>query len=110
MTFDTGSALVETVEVAALDDSEDEGEERVVLTLDLPERTAAGDHVEATVHLLDNDGRGLVVSNPTLRVPEGGMGTFTVALGSRPTASVTVTVSLPVGDLSATPRGAHLHA
>ena len=75
----------------------------MALTLTLAERTAAGDHVEATVHLLDNDGRGLVVSDATPEVPEGGSAAFTVALGSRPTASVTVTVSVAAGDLSAAP-------
>ena len=103
VTFQAGGARIASVAVVAVDDDEDEGEERVALTLTLAERTAAGDHVEATVHLLDNDGRGLVVSDATPEVPEGGSAAFTVALGSRPTASVTVTVSVAAGDLSAAP-------
>ena len=103
VTFEAGGALTATVSVAAVDDGTDEGEERVVMALDLPERSAAGTHPRTTVHLIDNDGLGLVVSDPTPEVPEGGSKTLTVALGSRPTVDVTVNVSVGPGDLSASP-------
>ena len=101
--FEAGGALTATVSVAAVDDDDDEGEERVVMAFDLPARSTAGTHPQTTVHLIDNDGPGLVVSDPTPEVPEGGSATFTVALGSRPTAAVTVTVSVGPGEVSASP-------
>ena len=104
VTFRAGGPLTTTFAVAATDDGDDEGEETVVLGFTLPARTRAGETAEATVHLVDNDGPGLVLSGRTQEVPEGGTKSYTVALGSRPEDDVTVGVSLPAGtDLSVDP-------
>ena len=104
VTFAPGGPLTQTFTVDAIDDRDDEGDETVTLAFSLPDRTEPGAIATAVVHLVDNDGRGIVLSNRGPRVPEGDTATYTVALASRPTDEVTVTVVVPSGtDLSATP-------
>ncbi|MXX07032.1 MAG: hypothetical protein F4Z71_09750, partial [Gammaproteobacteria bacterium] len=60
--------------------------------------TASGGHgvanpTAAALTIKDNDTRGLVLSEESLGVAEGGQRSYTVALKSQPTAEVTVTVS-----------------
>ena len=49
--------------------------------------------IPSTVTITDNDTRGLVFSVSPLSVPEGGSSTFTLALSSQPTATVTVAIT-----------------
>ena len=51
----------------------------------------------ASVSLVDNDERGVMVGPEQLRMPEGGGATYTVVLTSQPTEDVTVDVSVPSG-------------
>ena len=51
------------------------------------------DDVVVTVTITDDDTRGLAFSVSALSVPEGGSSTYTVALSSRPTATVTVAIT-----------------
>ena len=49
--------------------------------------------IPSTVTITDNDTRGLVFSVSPLSVPEGGSSTYTLALSSQPTATVTVAIT-----------------
>ncbi len=50
-----------------------------------------------TVRVLDDDVPGITVSPPRLTVPEGHSRNYTVKLNTQPTATVTVSVSVPSG-------------
>ena len=54
------------------------------------------------VNILDDDFRGVTVSKSSLTVNEGGTGTYTVVLDSKPTGDVTVTPSRSSGDTDVT--------
>ena len=58
------------------------------------------------VNILDDDGRGVTVSDSSLTVNEGSTDTYTVVLDSRPTGDVTVTPSRTSGDADVTVSGA----
>ena len=78
------------VVVTAVDDSVDDDGESVELAFGaLPDGVSEGATTQAAVRITDNDGRGIDVSRTSLSVPEGGGATYTVALASQPTASVT---------------------
>ena len=86
------------------DDDVDEVDETVTVE---GSTAAAGLNVTATtVTITDDDERGVQVSPTTLTVPEGGDGTYTVILTSRPTGRVTVTPSHGSGDTDVTVSGA----
>ena len=73
-----------------VDDAIDEGDETVRVA-----GAAQGLEVTpATVTIEDDDARGIAVSATVLTVPEGGGRTYTVALASQPTGTVTVTPSV----------------
>ena len=104
VTFVAGGPLEQTFAVTAVDDMDDEADEAVTFSLSPGTGATHGAIAEAVVHLVDNDGRGIVLSNHAPRVPEGGTGTYTVALASRPSADVVVTLAVTEGaDLSVTP-------
>ena len=82
------------VTVTAVDDSVDDDGESVELTFGrLPDGVSEGATTQAAVRITDNDGRGIDLSSASLTVPEGGSATYMVALTSRPTATVTVTIT-----------------
>ena len=58
------------------------------------------------VNILDDDGRGVTVSDSSLTVKEGSSETYTVVLDSRPTGDVSVTPSRTSGDADVTVSGA----
>ena len=83
------------VTVTAVDDAVDDEGESVTLGFGaLPPGVTAGSVTAAVVALEDNDERGVRVSKESMTVPEGGRGSYTVVLGSEPTAAVTVTVTV----------------
>ena len=90
------------VTVTAADDDEDDDSESVELVFGrLPAGVSEGATTRAMVWITDNDGRGIDLSRTSLTVSEGGSATYTVALASRPTTSVTVTITGHLGtDLS----------
>ena len=59
----------------------------------------------ATVEITDDDTRGVTLSATSLEIDEGGSGTYTVVLDTRPTAAVTVTPSRGSGDTDVTVSG-----
>ena len=57
---------------------------------------------DTAVNILDDDDRGVTVSEADLTVNEGSTDTYTVVLDSRPTGNVTVTPSRSSGDADVT--------
>ena len=88
----TGTFALEPV-----NDDVDETDETVTVSGAVAD-AAAGLTVTGTqVTITDNDARGVTVSPTVLRVTEGGSDRYTVVLTSKPTAEVTVAVSVPEG-------------
>ena len=104
LTF-AGGETTKQVTVTALDDRLDDDGESVELGFEeLPERVTAGEVRTVAVTLADNDERGVLVSPERLTVREGGSASYTVVLGSEPTAAVTVEVTGHAGtDLTVSP-------
>ena len=70
------------------------------------ERLRSGDAAAAVaVTIAENDTAGVAVSAGALRVPEGGSGSYTVALESEPAGEVTVRVTVAAGtDVTVSPE------
>ena len=94
LTFPAGSTMAQTVRVTVTDDAVDEGVETFTMRLHDPREATLPDG-EATAKINDNDGRAVKVQPDSLNVAEGASARYSVVLGSRPTASVTVTVEAP---------------
>ena len=86
------------------DDDVDENDETVAVsgTSTVPTFSVIG----TAVNILDDDDRGVTVSDSSLTVKEGSSETYTVVLDSRPTGDVTVTPSRTSGDADVTVSGA----
>ena len=66
---------------------------------------AVTEAADVAVTIAENDTAGVAVSAGALRVPEGGSGSYTVALESEPAGEVTVTPAVPSGtDVTVTPE------
>ena len=80
------------VSVAILDDDLDETTEHFTVQLLEPENAVlSGSESSALVGIQDNDGRSVNLSKIRLNVDErGGVGTYTLVLGSQPTGDVTL--------------------
>ena len=87
-----------TARIQAIDDEVDEEVETVTIGA-VRGRSEVGSPV--TLRIADDDEAGVVVSPAALTLAEGGTKTYTVALASEPTASVTVTVSSDNEDVTA---------
>ena len=103
LTFAAGSTEARMIEVRVLDDAI--AEERETFTMRLSDPQGATLSVAtATATILDDDRRSVTVYPAELKVGEGAAGSYTVVLGSQPTAPVTVTVSVAeAAELSAAP-------
>ena len=114
VTFDadaTGAALAQTYTLTIIDDNHDEANETIILGFGtLPPNVSAGTQTTTTVTITDDDIRGIAISIPseaTSNIPEGGTYDYGVALNSRPSATVTVTLSVsPQGALTFSTGGA----
>ena len=114
VTFDadaTGAALAQTYTLTIIDDDYDEANETIILGFGtLPPNVSAGPMSTAILTIIDDDTRGIGVSMPsgsTRNIPEGGTHSYGVALSSKPTATVTVTLSVsPQGALTFSTGGA----
>ncbi len=99
----TGTALTQSYTLTIIDDEYDEANETITLGFGtLPPNVSAGTQTTATLTITDDDTRGIAVSIPpeaTSNIPEGGTYDYGIALNSKPTDTVTVT-------LSANPQGA----
>ena len=91
------NAATATLSVTTASDNVDEANSVVTATVAADTRSPAGYSVgtpaSAMVTVEDNDTRDVTVSPTALTVNEGTTGSYTVVLGSQPTASVTVTPS-----------------
>ena len=92
LTFPAESTAARLIEVRLLDDPVDESGETFTVRLSEP-RGAALAVATATGTIQDDDARALAVEPPKLYVTEGETATYKVTLLSRPTATVTVTVT-----------------
>ena len=104
VTFDAGDVTKDITFTATEDDIDDDGESVVLgLGANLPDRVSeSATNPSATVTILDDDTRGVMVSPTPLPVDEGMTATYTVVLESEPTGSVTVTVNDPTDNTDVT--------
>ena len=85
-----------TFTLTPVDDGLDEGDETVLVRAQAPAGLEADEGVTLTI--ADDDTRGVTVAPTALSFAEGAQGSYTVSLGSQPSASVTVTVALSGSD------------
>ena len=91
-------ARTRTFAVTATDDAVDDDGETVALGFgDLPAGVSRGEPSTATLHLGDDDARGVSVSPTALSLAEGASATYAVSLASQPTAAVAVSLDVPSG-------------
>ena len=107
----TGTALTQTYTLTIIDDDYDEANETIILGFGtLPPNVSVGPLSTATLTITDDDTRGIAVSIPseaTTNIPEGGTYDYGVSLTSKPTDTVTVTLSAsPQGTLTLSTGGA----
>ena len=82
-----------TISIASIDDPDDEDDETFSVTLSSPSSNAElGLQVSAKGTIEDDDEPGIALSTPALEVTEGSDASYTVALATRPTGTVTVTI------------------
>ena len=93
LTFTTQNwGTAQTVTVSGVSD-DDAGDETVTVTVTASGGDYAGNTATVTVTVDDDDTTDLVVSRSSIKINEGGDGTFTVRLATQPTQQVSVTVS-----------------
>ena len=107
----TGTALTQTYTLTIIDDNYDEADETIILGFGtLPANVSAGTQATTTITITDDETRGIAVSMPpgsTRNIPEGGNYDYGVSLTSKPTDTVTVTLSVsPQGTLTLSTGGA----
>ena len=102
LTFAGESAETKVIEVQVLDDAEHEGRETMTMRLSGAEGAKLS-VAAATGTIVDDDRRAVAVYPEELNVEEGGAGSYTVVLGSRPTGPVTVAVE-ETAELTVAPR------
>ncbi len=110
VTFDSGETAKDITFAAAQDDIDDDGE-KVLLGFgaSLPDRVSASTTTpSATVTILDDDARGVMVSPTSLPVDEGATAEYTVVLKTEPTGNVTVRVNDPTDNTDVTAAPASL--
>ena len=88
--------------VATTDDDIDAADGTITAAIAVADGYVTGASASRTVTILDDDTRGIEVSTSGLSVAEGGSATYTVSLGSEPTAAVAVTVSAVPADAGVT--------
>ena len=92
LTFPAESTAAQRIEVRLLDDRVDESGETLTVRLSDPQGATLA-AATATGTIQDDDARALAVEPPELYVTEGNSARYEVTLLSRPTATVTVTVT-----------------
>ncbi len=97
VTFASGDASKAFTLTATQDNVDDDGESVLLGFGTLPERVAPGATDTAEVSIVDDDTAAVAASVSSLSVGEGGEETYTVELGSEPTAAVTVTAAVAGG-------------
>ena len=109
VTFESGETAKGVTFTAAQDDIDDDSESVRLAFGTLPDRVSEpATNPSATVTILDDDARGVMVSPTSLPVDEGMTAEYTVVLKSEPTGSVTVTVKDPTDNTDVTAGPASL--
>ena len=109
VTFESGDTSKGITFSATQDDIDDDGESVVLAFATLPDRVSeSAANPSATVTILDDDNRGVMVTPTSLPVDEGMTAEYTVVLKSEPTGSVTVTVKDPTDNTDVTAGPASL--
>ena len=109
VTFESGDTSKGITFSATQDDIDDDGESVVLAFATLPDRVSeSAANPSATVTILDDDIRGVMVTPTSLPVDEGMTAEYTVVLESEPTGSVTVTVKDPSDNTDVTAGPASL--
>ena len=102
--FEAGGTLTKTFAFFGVpDDVDDDGESVVLSFTNLSEGVTMGGVATTRVNIVDDDARGVTVSETDIAVPEGGSSTYTVKLDSQPTANVTVEIGGAASDVSIEP-------
>ena len=113
LTIPAGTTTAD-IPVAINDDSTQEGAETVILTLTGGTGYTLGSPRIYTLTITDNDAPpatpGLVISRSTLRVTEGGTGSYMVSLATEPTGTVTVNIASNNTDVTVSPAPLTFHA
>ena len=105
LTFAAGATAAQGVAVEVLQDEEAEGDETFTMRLSEPQgATLAADGDVATGTIVDDDRRAVRVQPAALNVTEGAGSSYTVVLGSQPTAQVTISIAPASAELSVDPR------
>ena len=102
LTFAAESTEAQMIEVAVIDDQVDEAAETLTVRLSDPQGAALR-VATATGTIIDDDQRALLVEPRELNVPEGGIGSYRVMLGSKPTGPVMARVLEPA-EVSVDPK------
>ena len=92
--------VTQTVTVSALEDKDGVDDIATVT------HTVSGESVvsrKVAVTVTDNDRRGVTITPPSLEIPEGADATYTVALDTEPTGTVTVAITGESGDVTVSP-------
>ena len=92
------TASVGTVTITAVDNDIDAPNKTVQVTGDAANVHGIADPSDVMLTIADDDVRGVTLSETDLDLDEGGDGTYTVVLDSKPTAPVTITPSRSSGD------------
>ena len=103
LTFAAGAAGVQHIEVVVHDDAIAEGDESFLVRLGEVAGAAVA-AAQATVTVADNDVPRVTVEPRAITLPEGGSASYRVALGSRPTGTVTVTATAGLAEVTMAPR------
>ncbi len=98
VTFESGETEKSFTFSVSQDMVDDDGESvQLGFGSSLPTGVTEGTTDETTVFLINDDGIGVTVPPATLAIGEGSSKTYTMALTSQPTATVTIAVTAPSG-------------
>ena len=79
-----------SVTITAVDNDVDEGDKTVTVSAEAVNTSGVTEPVDQILDIIDDDTRGVTVSEMALTLEDGGSGTYTVVLDSEPTGSVIV--------------------
>jgi len=95
-TITAGNLTSDDISITIVDDSIQEANETIEVTLSNPVNASLGTNTIHTYTIVDNESLNFIINPTSVNVPEGSTGTFNVRLNVQPLATVYATVS-PVG-------------
>ena len=103
-------SVAQEVTVRAAEDADAEVDAEVTVRHAVSGYGAVTVAADVTVTIVENDTAGVAVSPTALSVPEGGSGSYTVVLATRPDGTVTVTAAVATGtDVAVSPGESDVH-